>query len=64
MIGLGDPEAMASLPVTAYGFRLRPVAEVADLLTNSGLTQIREERVGDGKRAYHLLVATHNQTLP
>lgn len=63
VIGLGDPEAMASLPVTAYGFRLRPVAEVADLLTKSGLTQIREERVGDGKRAYHLLVATHNETL-
>lgn len=54
---------MASLPVTAYGFRLRPVAEVADRLTHSGLTQIREERVGDGKRAYHLLVATHNETL-
>jgi arsenite methyltransferase len=64
VIGLGDPEAMASLPVTAYGFRLRPVAEVAGLLTKSGLTQIREERAGDGKRAYHLLVATHNLTLP
>jgi hypothetical protein len=55
---------MASLPFTAYGFRLRPVAEVADLLTNSGLTHIREERVGDGKRAYHLIIASHNQTLP
>jgi hypothetical protein len=55
---------MASLPVTAHGFRLRPVAEVADLLTKSGLTQIREERADGGKRAYHLLVATHNETLP
>jgi arsenite methyltransferase len=64
VIGLGNPQAMASLPFTAYGFRLRPVAEVADLLTNSGLTQIREERVGDGKRAYHLIIATHNQALP
>jgi arsenite methyltransferase len=64
VIGLGNPQAMASLPFTAYGFRLRPVAEVADLLTKSGLTQIREERVGDGKRAYHLIIATHNQTLP
>jgi ubiquinone/menaquinone biosynthesis C-methylase UbiE len=64
VIGLGDPQAMASLPFTAYGFRLRPVAEVADLLTNSGLTHIREERVGGGKRAYHLLIATHNETPP
>jgi arsenite methyltransferase len=58
VIGLGDPEAMASLPFTAYGFRLRPVAEVSHLLTKSGQTQVREERVGDGKRAYHLLIAT------
>ena len=55
---------MASLPFTAYGFRLRPVAEVADLLANSGLAHIREERVGGGKRAYHLLIATRNKTLP
>jgi arsenite methyltransferase len=63
VIGLGDPEAMASLPFTAYGFRLRPVAEVAQLLAKSGLTKIRDERVGDGKRAYHLLIATRDQTL-
>jgi arsenite methyltransferase len=58
VIGLGDPEAMASLRFTAYGFGLRPVAEVSHLLTKSGLTHVREERAGDGERAYHLLIAT------
>ena len=53
---------MASLPFTAYGFRLRPVAEVSHLLTRSGLTQVREERAGNGKRAYHLLIATRDQS--
>ncbi|HKN56080.1 MAG TPA: class I SAM-dependent methyltransferase, partial [Amycolatopsis sp.] len=27
-LGIGDPEAMARMPFTAHGFRLRPVAEV------------------------------------
>lgn len=38
VIGIGDPDAMASLPFTAHGFRLRPVAELADALERVGLT--------------------------
>lgn len=60
VIGLDDPGAMASLPFTAHGFRLRPVAQVTDLLIGSGLTKVREERVGDGDRASHMLIATRH----
>ena len=28
VVGLADPEAMASMPFTAHGFRLRPVDDV------------------------------------
>lgn len=38
MIGVGDPDAMAKMPFTPYGFTLRPVAEVKDALERAGLT--------------------------
>ncbi|GAB0103636.1 hypothetical protein JMUB6875_26090 [Nocardia sp. JMUB6875] len=38
VIGIGDPDAMARMPFTPYGFTLRPVAEVADALKRAGLT--------------------------
>ena len=37
VIGIGDPEAMARMPFTATGFRLRPPAEVAAALERAGL---------------------------
>ncbi|MFC8043738.1 class I SAM-dependent methyltransferase [Nocardia sp. NPDC057353] len=36
VVGIGDPEAMAKLPFTAHGFRLRGVDEVAAALELSG----------------------------
>jgi SAM-dependent methyltransferase len=56
-IGIGDPQAMAGMPFTRHGFRLRPVEELTRLLEASGLRVIGHERVGDGDRAAHVLVA-------
>jgi arsenite methyltransferase len=49
--------AMAREPVTAHGFRIRPVAEVQPALTAAGLTLVDHRRVGSGPHAFHLLVA-------
>lgn len=56
VLGFGDPEAMAREPVTAHGFRLRPVAEVEAAVTAAGLTLRDHRRVGSGPDAFHLLV--------
>lgn len=57
VIGVGDPASMATLPFTAHGFTLRPIDELADLLRDASFRELRDERVGDGQRAFHLLVA-------
>ena len=62
VIGLADPDAMASMPLTAQGFRLRPVDEVIHLLREAGLPDVRHERLGDGDHAYHLLIGSRFQT--
>jgi arsenite methyltransferase len=56
VIGLGDPGAMARMPVTRHGFRLRPVAEVLALAGDVGLTFDQHLRAGEGEGAMHLLV--------
>ncbi|MDQ4037525.1 MAG: methyltransferase domain-containing protein [Actinomycetota bacterium] len=57
IIGFGDPAALADIPFTAHGFRLRPVPEVVDALSSAGLSLESDVRVGDGDSAMHLLVA-------
>ena len=57
VIGVGDPVAMASMPFTAHGFTLRPIDALTGLLLASGFNEPRGERVGNGERAFHLLVA-------
>ncbi|SFP67923.1 Methyltransferase domain-containing protein [Amycolatopsis arida] len=59
VVGIGDPDAMAGMPFTEHGFRLRPVAELVDALTAAGLPLREHLRVGQGPRAFHLLVAAH-----
>ncbi len=55
VVGLGDPDAMAAMPFTRYGFRLRPVAEVIAALEQAGLTV--EHRVLEHKPiSGHLLI--------
>src|SRR5437764_2328955 len=56
-LGIGDPEAMARMPFTAHGFRLRPVAEVEAALAAAGLDLKRHTRLGSGPGpGFHLLV--------
>lgn len=57
VVGLGDPEAMARLPFTAHGFRIRPLAEVTAALAAAGLALVDHRRVGGGALSYHLLLA-------
>jgi arsenite methyltransferase len=58
VVGVGDPTAMASMPFTRHGFRLRPVEDLVRGLQDAGLTVVRHGRVGDGEGAFHLLVAS------
>ena len=56
VVGIGDPEWMAKMPTTPYGFTIRPTAEVVELAQSAGLAIQEHLRVGDGGRVAHLLV--------
>ncbi len=57
VVGVADPEAMAKLPFTGNGFRLRPVPEVIDALQGTGLT-VQHSRIDAADGAPHLLIGT------
>lgn len=59
VVGIGDPDAMARMPMTPYGFRLRPVAEVSAAAATAGLVLRDDKRSGQGVGAAHLLVFAH-----
>ena len=61
VIGLADPAAMAKMPPTKHGFRLRPVLEVIETLRAAGLT-VEHRRIDQGFPAFHLLIGTPNST--
>ena len=48
---------MERMPFTAYGFTVRPVDDLAALLRKQGFDEPRDERIGKGDSAFHLLVA-------
>lgn len=56
VLGIGDPAAMAGLPFTEHGFRLRPVAEVVEHLREAGLELVEDRNVGDARIPFHLLI--------
>jgi arsenite methyltransferase len=56
VVGIGDPDAMSRMPMTPYGFRLRPVAEVTAAAETAGLVLQDDRRSGQGVGAAHLLV--------
>ncbi|MET9026070.1 methyltransferase domain-containing protein [Nocardia sp. NPDC004168] len=56
VIGIGDPDAMAKLPFTSYGFTLRPVPEVVAALEQAGCT-VEQRRLASTPIPHHLLVA-------
>jgi arsenite methyltransferase len=57
VVGIGDPEMMAAMPVTAHGFRVRPLDELVALMRQAGFTDVRHERVDERDPAFHLLIA-------
>ncbi|MFC9439975.1 class I SAM-dependent methyltransferase [Nocardia sp. NPDC057030] len=57
VIGIGDPDTMAKLPFTPYGFTLRPVADVVAALAKSGCT-VTPEQLPNPPIPHHLLIAT------
>jgi arsenite methyltransferase len=59
VVGIGDPEAMARMPMTPYGFKLRPVREVMLAAESAGLALQDDRRSGQGDGAAHLLVFAH-----
>jgi arsenite methyltransferase len=56
VVGVSDPDWMATLPVTAHVFRLRPVADVVAGLRAAGLDV--QERTLDDLRGFRLLIAS------
>ncbi|WP_431237177.1 class I SAM-dependent methyltransferase [Mycolicibacterium aichiense] len=56
VLGVGDPEQMTKMPFTRHGFRLRPIDELISAIRAAGFDQIEDRRVGNGRRAFHLLV--------
>ncbi|MPY97125.1 MAG: methyltransferase domain-containing protein [Actinophytocola sp.] len=58
VIGMADPDAMASMPVTRHGFTVRPTDDVIAALRAAHIDLVEHRRSGTGQRAQHLLVAT------
>lgn len=56
VVGIGDPEAMAKMPFTPYGFTLRPVEDVVAALTAAGLS-VTQRSLPNPPIPHHLLVA-------
>ncbi|MEO8745046.1 MAG: class I SAM-dependent methyltransferase [Candidatus Dormiibacterota bacterium] len=59
VVGIGDPQMMAEMPTTPYGFKIRPVEEVVSVASSAGLRLADHQRAGEGERAAHLLVFGH-----
>lgn len=55
VIGVGDPEAMAQMPFTPYGFCLRDVSDLVPSARTEGLELRSHEHSGDGPRPFHIL---------
>ena len=56
VVGIGDPQMMARMPTTPFGFIIRPVDEVIAVAKSAGLALQDQRRVGQGEEAAHLLV--------
>jgi arsenite methyltransferase len=57
VIGVGDPSAMAAMPVTAHGFTIRSIEDLVRDLRAAGFGEPRDQRVDTDERAFHLLLA-------
>jgi SAM-dependent methyltransferase len=59
VVGIGDPANMARMPMTAYGYRLRPVDDVVRVAKANDLELQDHRRAGESDAAAHLLVFAH-----
>lgn len=58
VVALGDPEEMARMQVTAYGFRLRPLEELVSAMTGAGLSAVRAEPLVVARDTARVVVGT------
>jgi arsenite methyltransferase len=56
VIGVGDPDAMQQLPITPYGFRIRPIPEIVTALERADLTLKEHRQAGRGGGRFHVLI--------
>ena len=56
VVGIGDPDEMGHMPVTAHGFRLRPVPVLLEAMSGAGLLDVRAEEIKVGPHTGHLLI--------
>jgi SAM-dependent methyltransferase len=61
-LGVGDPAAMAKMPVTRHGFVLRPISEIIESLRLAEFTLIEDRRVGDDPESFHVLTCERAST--
>ncbi|MBH0778911.1 class I SAM-dependent methyltransferase [Nocardia bovistercoris] len=59
VIGIGDPDTMSRIPLTRYGFTLRPVPDVIAALERAGC-KVEHRPVAHKPIPYHLLIARPN----
>jgi SAM-dependent methyltransferase len=64
VVGIGDPDAMARLPFTDYGFILRPVDDVIAALRQAGFDVTDHQHLDDIAIPHHLLVVTRSAEGP
>jgi arsenite methyltransferase len=65
VLGVFDPDAMAQDPFVRFGFRIRPIEELAAGMAAAGLPVAEHRQVGSPEptwQPYHLLVARHRST--
>ena len=56
VLGVGDPDFMATLPFTKEGVQLRPLPEIVSIVRDAGFDVVDHRRIGDSPKIFHLLV--------
>ncbi|WP_019200474.1 class I SAM-dependent methyltransferase [Tsukamurella sp. 1534] len=60
VLGIGDPERMASMPFTRFGFRLRPMRDVSVAMDAAGFTGSVAKQAGGGPTPSFVVVGTRS----
>jgi arsenite methyltransferase len=59
VVGIGDPQMMARIPTTPFGFSIRQPDAIAAAAKSARMVLQDHKRVGQGDNAAHLLVFAH-----